>query len=69
VTYLAQKSKAQEKAPAFFGAVKEELNPAEVMAQIDRNGWDLRADDAKVYALVLSPSEEKLTHLRVNGEE
>ena len=69
VNYLAQEAKAQDQAPAFFNAEKDGLTGDEVTAEIDNNVKGLRAEAAKFYSLVLSPSEEELAHLGANRDE
>jgi hypothetical protein len=69
VNYLTQEKRENDEQATFFGAKKDGLTGEEVMAQIDNNVKGLRADDAKFYSLVLSPSEEELAHLGANRDE
>lgn len=63
MNYLAQEKGAQEKDVAFFGATADNLSKEEMGHLIDANVKGLRAEEAKFYSLVLSPSADELTHI------
>lgn len=63
LNYLKQEAGKDGKEAAFFGAEKDGLSAAELMQNIDNNVKGLRADDAKFYSLVISPSSDELAHI------
>lgn len=68
LNYLKQEAGKDGQEAAFFNSEEDGLSAAELMADIDSNVKGLRAEDAKFYSLVLSPSEAELAHID-NDEE
>jgi len=68
LNYLKQEAGKDGQEAVFFNASEDGLSAAELMQDIDANVKGLRAEDAKFYSLVLSPSEDELAHID-NDEE
>ncbi|OGX87135.1 hypothetical protein BEN47_11685 [Hymenobacter lapidarius] len=69
LNYLKQETGKDGQEAAFFNSEEDGLSAAELMADIDSNVKGLRAEDAKFYSLVLSPSEAELAHIDNDGEK
>ncbi|GAA3979850.1 DUF5712 family protein [Hymenobacter antarcticus] len=63
LNYLKPEAGKDGQEAAFFNSEEDGLSAAELMADIDSNVKGLRAEDAKFYSLVLSPSEAELAHI------
>jgi hypothetical protein len=63
VNYLKKEAKDNGQQAAFFTNDKELIGAADVTQMLDSNVKGLRADDAKFYSLVISPSAEELAHI------
>ena len=63
VNYLKKEAKEHGQEAAFFGRESEQLSGDEVTQMLDRNVKGLRAQDAKFYSLVISPSAAELAHI------
>ncbi|MCC2548486.1 DUF5712 family protein [Hymenobacter sp. BT175] len=63
LNYLKQEAGRDGEEASFFGADRDGLSAAELREEIDSNIKGLRADDAKFYSLVISPSESELLHI------
>ena len=63
LNYLQHEAVGEGQEAAFFNADSDELSAAQLLQTIDSNVKGLRATDAKFYSLVLSPSEQELTHI------
>lgn len=68
LNYLKQEAGRDGQEAAFFNSEEDGLSAQELMHDIDSNVKGLRADDAKFYSLVISPSEAELAHID-NDEE
>ncbi|SHJ79137.1 hypothetical protein SAMN02745146_0172 [Hymenobacter daecheongensis DSM 21074] len=63
LNYLKQEAAKDGQTATFFGADRDGIEAAELMQEIDTNVKGLRADDAKFYSLVISPSADELEHI------
>ncbi|GAA4366138.1 hypothetical protein GCM10023185_37060 [Hymenobacter saemangeumensis] len=63
LNYLKQEAGRDGEEASFFSAERDGLSAAELRQEIDSNVKGLRADDAKFYSLVISPSESELRHI------
>ena len=63
LNYLKQEAGKNGKEAVFFGVEKDGISAAELMRSIDNNVKGLRANDAKFYSLVISPSSNELAHI------
>jgi len=61
--YLEGEAKKQGEKAEFFTGEKAGLSGDETVVMLDSNRKGLRADDAKFYSLVISPSEQELEHI------
>ena len=68
LNYLKQEAGRDGQEAAFFNSEEDGLSAQELMHDIDSNVKGLRAEDAKFYSLVISPSEDELAHID-NDEE
>lgn len=68
LNYLKQEAGKDGQEAAFFNSEEDGLSAQDLMHDIDSNVKGLRADDAKFYSLVISPSEAELAHIG-NDEE
>ena len=68
LNYLKQEAGRDGQEAAFFNSEEDSLSAQELMHDIDSNVKGLRAEDAKFYSLVISPSEDELAHID-NDEE
>ena len=68
LNYLKQEAGKDGQEAAFFNSEEDGLSAQDLMHDIDSNVKGLRADDAKFYSLVISPSEAELAHID-NDEE
>lgn len=61
--YLEHEAKKEGEKAVFFSSENAQLTGDDAVAMLDSNRKGLRADDAKFYSLVISPSEQELAHI------
>jgi hypothetical protein len=61
--YLEHEAKKDGDKAVFFSSENAQLTGDDAVAMLDSNRKGLRADDAKFYSLVISPSEQELAHI------
>ena len=61
--YLEHEAEKVGDKAVCFTSEKDAMSGDEVVALLDANRKGLRADDAKFYSLVISPSEKDLEHI------
>lgn len=61
--YLEHEAKKEGEKAVFFSGEHVQLTGDDAVAMLDSNRKGLRADDAKFYSLVISPSEQELAHI------
>lgn len=61
--YLAHEAKQVGEKAEFFSSEQVRLTGDEAVAMLDNNRKGLRADEAKFYSLVISPSDQELAHI------
>lgn len=61
--YLEHEAKQIGEKAEFFSSEQAGLTGDDAVAMLDNNRKGLRADDAKFYSLVISPSDEELAHI------
>ena len=63
LSYLTHEARQNGQEAQFFDGQREALDRESVMGALDNNVKGLRANEAKFYSLVLSPSPEELAHI------
>lgn len=63
VSYLGHEAREKQQDTQFYSKEQQSVSAEEVRTAIDSNTRGLRKQQEKFYSLVLSPSEEELTHL------
>ncbi len=63
VTYLGHEARAQDKSSIFFNGKRTDILAEEVQKTIDNNTKGLRKHQEKFYSLVISPSDDELSHI------
>jgi hypothetical protein len=61
--YLEHEAKQEGEKAVFFSSENTQLTGDDAVTMLDSNRKGLRADDAKFYSLVISPSEQELAHI------
>ncbi|UPL51304.1 DUF5712 family protein [Hymenobacter sublimis] len=69
LNYLTQEARKNGLEARFFDGQLDALDRDSVLAALDNNVKGLRANEAKFYSLVLSPSPEELAHVGGGDEE
>ncbi|WP_426491500.1 DUF5712 family protein [Hymenobacter sp. 102] len=69
LNYLTQEARKNGLEARFFDGQLDALDRDSVLAALDNNVKGLRANEAKFYSLVLSPSPEELAHVGGGEEE
>jgi hypothetical protein len=69
LNYLTHEARKNGHEARFFDGQQEVLDRDSVLAALDNNVKGLRANEAKFYSLVLSPSPEELAHIGGGDEE
>jgi len=64
ITYLGHEAREQNKETEFFNDTQSGITATQVKQAIDGNAKGLRKAQEKFYSLVLSPSQDELSHLR-----
>ncbi|QKG55023.1 DUF5712 family protein [Hymenobacter sp. BRD67] len=63
LNYLTHEARKNGREALFFDGQQDALDRGSVLAALDNNVKGLRANEAKFYSLVLSPSPEELAHI------
>ncbi|SHM10362.1 DUF5712 family protein [Hymenobacter psychrotolerans] len=63
LNYLTHEARKDGREARFFDGQRDALDRDSVLAALDHNVKGLRANEAKFYSLVLSPSPEELAHI------
>ncbi|GAC1594723.1 MAG: hypothetical protein NVS3B25_17760 [Hymenobacter sp.] len=63
LNYLTHEARKDGHEARFFDGQQDTLSREELLAALDNNVKGLRANEAKFYSLVLSPSPEELAHI------